>query len=121
MGCSEPSALVTRSNRQLRQLLSASGATFAQATAAGSAAHDGRPGSQLLLRGCKSVHALHLVLLQQSWCGGPEQPDVPVILAPVPFVGASLQPLKLQVRIGGRDVGAVILGSHCTCASLGCR
>jgi hypothetical protein len=47
------------------------------------------------------VHALYLVLLQQSWCGGPEQPDVPVILAPVPFVGASLQPLKLQVREGG--------------------
>lgn len=122
MGCWEPSALVTRSNKQIRQLLTASGATFSQAAGAAAAAaaggpgvaessqgaaalagstnHDGRPGSQLLVRGCRSVHALYLLLLQQPWCAAPEQPDVPLLLAPVPFVGASLQSLKLQVGQG---------------------
>ncbi|GBF97731.1 hypothetical protein Rsub_10895 [Raphidocelis subcapitata] len=123
IGCSggsgggEPAAIVSRSNRQLRQALDAAGARYAMASArdvgggkaaaaaaaagpqplgqAPSAA-DGRAGSQLLVLGGRGVQALHLLLLQQPWCAGEGGGDVPTLLAPTPFPGGALCPCALR-------------------------
>jgi hypothetical protein len=57
----------------------------------------GGGGEVLLVRGPRNVHALYLALLQQPWCAAADQPDVPLLLAPVPFWGASLTQLHLKV------------------------
>jgi hypothetical protein len=70
----------------------------------------------LLVRGARNVHALYLALLQQPWCGAADTPDVPLLLAPVPFWGASLTQLHLKVGHGrGTREGKVMpLNFVCT-------
>jgi hypothetical protein len=114
-----PAAVVSRSNRQLRQALDAAGADYVMASAAGGggagggssgdgsreqrqlgqapSAADGRAGSQLLLRGGRGVQALYLLLQQQPWCAAEAGGDVPLLLAPAPFAGGALCPCTLKV------------------------
>ncbi|KAI8475408.1 MAG: hypothetical protein J3K34DRAFT_484669 [Monoraphidium minutum] len=68
-------------------------------------AADGRAGSQLLVRGGRGVQALHLLLLQQAWCGAEGGGDVPALLAPVPFAGAALCPCVLKELQGPAGAG----------------
>jgi hypothetical protein len=50
-----------------------------------------------MLCGAMAVHGLYAALLALPWCG-PEQPDVPLLSAPVPFMHAQLCSLRLEVR-----------------------
>lgn len=100
-------AVVSRTNRQLRAHLASFGAEgllagHAEAAQAGNgaqqpaAAFDGQPGSQLMLCGALQVHGLYAALLALPCCG-PDQPDVPLLSAPVPFLHAQLCTLRLEV------------------------
>eukprot|EP00879_Flechtneria_rotunda_P018396 GHRR01019297.1.p1 GENE.GHRR01019297.1~~GHRR01019297.1.p1 ORF type:complete len:376 (+),score=176.45 GHRR01019297.1:139-1128(+) len=107
LGCHQVTAVVSRSNRPFRQHLAAFAAegvlvgNLEQQQQPGRQAlapvsFDGQPGSQLLLSGTMQVHGLYAALLNLPWCAA-EQPDVPVLTAPVQFVHAQLCQLRLQV------------------------
>ncbi len=57
---------------------------------------DGRPASLLAFEGRSQVHGLFEWLLAEAARG--DGADVPSLLAPVPFLGASIQ--QLQPRVG---------------------
>lgn len=127
----EPAAIVSRSNRQLRQALDAAGAHYTMAAAAAAAAaeqggsgkqkaqgrgqqqqqstiDDGKAGSQLLVQGARGMQAVYLLLQQQAWCSGEAAGDVPLLLAPVPFAGAVLCPCTFTVRAWGCGLGLCV-------------
>lgn len=59
-------------------------------------AFDGQPGSQLLVFGALQVHGLYAALQALPWCAQ-EQPDVPLLAAPVQCMHFTLSPLRLEV------------------------
>jgi hypothetical protein len=78
---------------------------------AGGGGYDAQPGSQVLLAGALPVHGLYAALAALPWCGGPEQPDVPLLAAPVPFPHAALVQLRFEVRRqAGRQAAALLAG-----------
>lgn len=58
---------------------------------------DGKPGSMLAFSGPRQVHAIYNWLLDSAMAQAAEAQDVPLLLAPVPFLGASRQRLIPQV------------------------
>lgn len=59
---------------------------------------DGKPASLLFFEGATRVHGLFEHLLFEA-SSSSEHTDVPLLMAPVPFLGASLQQLQAQVRV----------------------
>ena len=61
---------------------------------------DGKPASLLAFEGAAAAHGLFEWLLGQGGAclgSGMESADVPLLLAPVPFVGACIHQLQPQV------------------------
>ena len=57
---------------------------------------DGKPASLVFFEGATRVHGLFEHLLFEA-VTSPEQTDIPLLVSPVPFLGASLQQLHAQV------------------------
>jgi len=77
--------------------LPAAAASHSAAAAAGTgSAKDFSAGSLVVVHGARHVQGLYQALLQHSWCQGGQ--DVPLLLAPLPFPGASLSLLRIKVN-----------------------
>eukprot|EP00877_Chromochloris_zofingiensis_P005918 jgi/Chrzof1/157/Cz01g05140.t1 len=108
MGCSNLHAIISRSSQGLQQSLQSAGVQYrvhgqANQTAArdqvsrAAAEASVAASSQVLVEGVRHVQGLYQALLSMPWCQA-EQPDVPILLAPVSFLGATLCKIDMKVH-----------------------